>query len=176
MTGSLVAFKERILASVRSCRMFTMNYPLLIDHILREAKLFMSMLAALVNGEDITGPEGMIQQEVFWNRIMAEHSKFIAGLLDPSEDTFFYTARSFDKEFDTLTAEAQQATMQTIDIGQLTAESRDATKRLRDFKAAGTKGLLECKIQSVIIPLLGDHVLREASHYLCILGMCDANF
>ncbi|MEN6317078.1 MAG: DUF2935 domain-containing protein, partial [Clostridiaceae bacterium] len=28
---------------------------------------------------------------------------------------------------------------------------------------------LECKVKSIIIPLLGDHVIREASHYLRLL-------
>lgn len=58
----------------------------------------------------------------------------------------------------------------TIDRATSTAESIKATERLRDFKAAGAEGLLECKIKSIIIPLLTDHVLREATHYLCALG------
>ena len=40
---------------------------------------------------------------------------------------------------------------------------------LRDFKAAGAKGIQECKIRSVILPLLADHVLREANHYIRLL-------
>jgi len=103
---------------------------------------------------------------------MAEHAKFIAGLLDPSEEALIETARMFGREFDELTAMARQATMHTLDISSVTAESREKTARLRDFKEAGTKGLLECRIQSIIIPLLGDHVLREANHFLCIMGIC----
>ncbi len=34
----------------------------------------------------------------------------------------------------------------------------------------GTEGLLNCKIKSIILPLLGDHVLREANHYLRLLN------
>ena len=59
-----------------------------------------------------------------------------------------------------------------MNIAGITQDSIRETERLRDFKAAGTQGLLECKIQSIIIPLLGDHVLREANHYLCLMGMC----
>lgn len=84
MTASLAEFKSKLLANVRSCRMFTFNYPLLIEHILREARMFMSMLVSLVNRKDIMTPEELINQEFFWNRQMAEHAKFIAGLLDPS--------------------------------------------------------------------------------------------
>jgi len=96
----------------------------------------------------------------------------LAGLLDPSEEALIETARMLGKEFDALTAEAEQAGRQAEDIAGITADSRQETVKLRDFKAAGTKGILECKIQSIIIPLLGDHVLREANHYLCILGIC----
>ena len=172
LTAELAGFKERLLADVRSCKMFTVNYPLLIDHILREAHFFMNMLVLLVRRESMNTPEDLINQEVFWNRIMAEHSKFIAGLLDPSEETLIDSARMFGREFDGLTAQAAEATRQTMDIAKVTVDSRQATMRLRDFKDAGAKGLVECKIQSIILPLLGDHVLREANHYLCVLGVC----
>ena len=169
-TAALAEFKSKILADVRSCEMFTFNYPLLIEHILREARFFMTLLVMLVNGEDIMNPADLINKEVFWNRIMAEHSKFIAGLLDPSEETLIDSARMFGKTFDELTAEAVEATKQTMEIARVTDESIAETEKLRDFKSAGTGGILNCKIQSIIVPLLGDHVLREANHYLYILG------
>jgi hypothetical protein len=172
LTAELAIFKEQLLGSVRSCMMFTANYPLLIEHILREAKHFMNMLVMLVHRESINKPEDLLNQELFWNRQMAEHAKFIAGLLDPSEEALIETARMFGSEFDALTAEAEQAAKQTMEIAGVTADSRQRTERLRDFKATGTKGILECKIQSIMVPLLGDHVLREANHYLCIMGMC----
>ena len=40
------------------------------------------------------------------------------------------------------------------------------TQKSRDFKRAGVQGIETCKIQSIILPLLADHVLREANHYL----------
>lgn len=173
LTTELATFKGQLLQNVRSCNMFTVNYPLLIEHILREARHFMEMLVNLVRRESITRHEDLLNQEVFWNRQMAEHAKFIAGMLDPSEETLIEAARMFGREFDVLTAEAEKATRHTMDIAGITTDSRQGTERLRDFKATGTKGILECKIQSIIIPLLGDHVLREANHYLCIMGMCQ---
>jgi len=102
---------------------------------------------------------------------MAEHAKFIRGLLDPSEEELFYTADRFGREFDRLTDEAKEAMDKCAptDYMRVTDESLRATKNIRDFKAQGTEGLLECKIKSIIIPLLGDHVLREANHYLKLL-------
>lgn len=85
LTNSLIEFKAKILSNVLSCRMFTLNYPLLIDHIMREAKLYVSLLQKLQRMEDMNLEKEAYQQESFWNRIMAEHSKFIRGLLDPTE-------------------------------------------------------------------------------------------
>ncbi|MGI6278985.1 MAG: DUF2935 domain-containing protein, partial [Acutalibacteraceae bacterium] len=172
LTAELAMFKEELLSDVRSCKMLTFNYPLLIEHIIREARHFMNMLVMLVRREGMDSPEDLIKQEVFWNRQMAEHAKFIAGLLDPSEAALIETARMFGRQFDELTVEAAQAERRSLDISDVTNSSLQETERLRDFKSAGTKGLLECKIQSIIIPLLADHVLREANHYLCTLGMC----
>lgn len=42
--------------------------------------------------------------------------------------------------------------------------------KLRDFKEEATKGILGCKIKSVILPLLADHVVREANHYIRLLN------
>ena len=39
---------------------------------------------------------------------MAEHAKFIRGLLDPSEEELFNSADCFGKQFDQLTCEAKK--------------------------------------------------------------------
>lgn len=43
------------------------------------------------------------------------------------------------------------------------------TEKFRDFKRSGLEGITGCKIRSLILPLLADHVLREANHYLRLL-------
>jgi hypothetical protein len=147
------------------------NYPLLIDHILREARLYLQMIQRLQNGNGLNLEEDALEQEVFWNRIMAEHSKFIRGLLDPTEDELIVTANNFGNEFDQLTAEAIAAMDRSASSRQVTEESLTSTEAIRDFKAQGTQGLIECKVKSIIIPLLGDHTLREANHFLRLLKM-----
>lgn len=169
MITALIQFKTVILSNVLSCKMFTVNYPLLIDHIMREAKLYLQTVQRLQGREDVNVLREAYEQEAFWNRIMAEHSKFIRGLLDPTEDELIQTANNFGKEFDQLTNEAKLAMEKTLPISKVTKDSLDATEKLRVFKTQGAKGILECKIKSIIIPLLGDHVIREASHYLRLL-------
>lgn len=169
LTNALIRFKARILNDVLACRLFTVNYPLLIDHIMREAQFFVMMITRLQNRESINTVEDLAQQEAFWNRIMAEHAKFIRGLLDPTENELINKANNFGNEFDELTKKAIAATEQTALLSGVTNESLKAVKEIKGFKTAGTKGLIDCKIRSIIVPLLGDHVLREANHYLRIL-------
>ncbi|EPR13418.1 DUF2935 domain-containing protein [Ruminiclostridium papyrosolvens] len=172
-TAALIKFKTNIISNVLSCKMFTFNYPLLIIHITREAELYLLQLRRLQNREEISLEREAYQQEFFWNRQMAEHAKFIRGLLDPTENNLINQANNFGNEFDQLTAEAKAAIDTTAPLAKVTEESLKATEDLRNFKAQGTQGILSCKIRSIIIPLLGDHVLREANHYLRLLKMFE---
>ncbi|OAA92405.1 DUF2935 domain-containing protein [Clostridium ljungdahlii] len=169
LTRALAQFKAKLLSDVVSCRIFTTNYPLLIDHILREAKFYFHLVRKLQSHEDVNLEREAYEQEAFWNRIMAEHSKFIRGLLDPTEGELIKTANNFGNEFDKLTEEAREAMDKALPISKVTDSSLKATIEISKFKAQGTEGLVECKIKSIIIPLLGDHTLREANHYLRLL-------
>ena len=171
LTNALIQFKARVLNDVLACKLFTVNYPLLIDHIMREARFFVIMITRIQNRQSIGTAEDLQEQEVFWNRIMAEHSKFIRGLLDPTENDLINQANAFGNEFDKLTQKAAEAAEQTALLAGVTQESLKAVNELKDFKAAGTKGMLECKVKSITVPLLGDHVLREANHFMRILQL-----
>lgn len=171
LVSGLVQLKTIILSNVLSCKMFTFNYPLLIEHILREARLYLLTMQRLQNREEINTEKEAYELEFFWNRQMAEHAKFIRGLLDPTENTLLSKANDFGNEFDQLTVEAKAAIDMTVPLEKVTDDSLKATQELRDFKAQGTQGILSCKVKSIIIPLLGDHVLREANHYLRLLRM-----
>lgn len=166
LVEGLIDFKENILEEVGNGRLFNANYPLLIKHIIREAKLYHATIKELMNNRSITY-KSLRETEEFWNRIMMEHALFIRGLLDPSEEELIDTADEFAKEYKKL---LELASMQDCRVmNDLTKKSLEETLKYRDFKAAGTEGILDCKIASVILPLLADHVLREANHYIRIL-------
>lgn len=159
----LIEFKETILKRVLKCELFTLNYPLLIDHILREAKLYQSYVEILEREGDLSECS-MKDNECFWNQIMMEHAQFIRGLLDPCETELFRTADNFAREYGRLLESSRNAAQKTQ-----AADSLAQTVRFRDFKASGVQGIQQCKIRSIILPLLADHVLREANHYLRLL-------
>ncbi len=160
----LICFKETILKKVLCGDMFTMNYPLLIEHIIREAKLYRKYIETLEEDGGLT-EQSMKEVECFWNQIMMEHAMFIRGLLDPSEEELFNTADDFAEKYSALLSKCRGTYDRT-----LTASSKEITEKFRDFKSAGTQGIEQHKIRSVILPLLADHVLREANHYLRLLN------
>ncbi len=167
LLDGLIDLKERILSEMLSCKLFTANYPLLIEHILREAKLYRSYVYDIENDRDIDEKD-IKETELFWDQIMMEHSLFIRGLLDPSEDQLINTSDKFAKEFCELIEKAKN--MNNATIQSVRDETLMETIKLRDFKKAGTEGIEGCKIRSIILPLLADHVLREANHYIRLLN------
>lgn len=166
LLNGLIRFKENLLRQMKECRIFNANYPLLVQHILREAKLYRDLLQHVMQNGRIA-KERLYDIEAFWNQIMMEHALFIRGLLDPTEEELIETAGSFAAEYKELLTMAKQQDCRAC--RGLHGESLEETLKYREFKTAGTEGILDCKIDSVILPLLADHVLREANHYIRLL-------
>ncbi|HEX9062661.1 MAG TPA: DUF2935 domain-containing protein [Clostridia bacterium] len=164
--------QKMLINNVLSCKMFANMYPLMMEHVTREAEHYLGHLQTLERRQSlIGGPRTAARGEIFWNNIMAEHAKFIRGLLDPKEERLIQKANRFAGEFDELVRAARAAYDRLELLPQVTRRSMAATKSIRDFKEQGTLGIIECKIRSIILPLLSDHVLREANHYLKELRM-----
>lgn len=164
--NGLISFKEQVLREMLACRLYTTNYPLLIEHILREAKLYRQTITELERRGRIFVPD-LKNLEIFWNQIMMEHAQFIRGLLDPTECELIETANTFAGDYCELLEEAKEQDRKAMNA--LTAKTLEITKQYQQFKTAGTQGITGCEIRSIILPLLADHVLREANHYLRIL-------
>lgn len=170
LLNGLIIFKENILKEMDNGRLFTFNYPLLVEHILREAKLYRSTISDLMSNPQ-RSYKSLLGTEDFWNQIMMEHALFIRGLLVPSEEELVKMAQDFAMDYRKLINTAQE--QHSLVAFNTTEKSLNKTLEYRDFKAAGTKGILNCEIDSIIIPLLADHVLREANHYIRILKCSD---
>lgn len=135
-----------------------------MEHITREAVYYLETLRALQ--ENRLPRRSLCDELNFWNNIMGEHAEFIDGLLDPTEKKLKEAAANFGKKFEELVEECMKS-----GESQILQKSLKATEAIQDYKTAATTGLLECQIRSIIVPLLGDHVLREANHFLRILKL-----
>lgn len=167
---NFISFKNDILNKVLSCKMYTTNYPLLITHIMNEAKMYYDLLQKIENKE-VLSRNYLYEQEVFWNNIMKEHAEFIRGLLDPSEENLILTADQYAEEYKKIIK-----SYNSNNFMYLTKFSLNTTVNFRDFKIKGEEGILNCKVKSIILPLLADHVLREANHFIRILRMPSLNY
>lgn len=159
---NLIDFKQEILSNVISCKLYTTNYPLLITHIMNVAKMYHDLLSRVEKKEPFT-EQYMYQQELFWNNIMKEHAEFIRGLLDPSEQELMEKANQFAQEYELIIQNYHKNPI------YFSNASFQETKDFRNFKITGEEGILTCKIKSIIIPLLADHVVREANHFIRLL-------
>lgn len=166
LLDKLIIFKENMVCEVKRGSLFTLNYPLLIEHMIREAKLYRSTLKKL-NNQTCSDYKDLLKTENFWNQIMMEHALFIRGLLDPSEEALIMTADDFACDFKKLLEMAKEQDCESMNM--LTQESLAETLQIKEFKTAGIDGILNCKISSILLPLLADHVLREANHYIRLL-------
>ena len=175
------AYKRKVLDLTLHCRIRSNNYPLLIDHVSREAAYFANRLQELNEGRLKPLPEAIIKENVFFLKIMADHAKFIGHLLDPSERKLVEQAREFSHDFDQLVFQAvdldsmrpQSETAPLLD--QFLDQNRVSVASLRDFKKTARELIEACKIKSNIHPLLADHTFREAERFLHIIDQFDAS-
>ncbi|MDQ0198749.1 DUF2935 domain-containing protein [Neobacillus ginsengisoli] len=173
-------FKRNLLILIINCKVMGFNFPLLVDHTAREAEYFMRTLKKF--NEGILDPiqDAIIKENVFWLKIMMEHSRFIASLLDQSERNLVRTALKFGDDFEVLLNQARDVESMLYKkkptypiIGKLNKDSENATHELRNFKQAGLDFIKNCQIKNVIDPLLADHVVREADHFLQMVHVLE---
>ncbi|WP_150271477.1 DUF2935 domain-containing protein [Paenibacillus tepidiphilus] len=173
-------FKRKVLGLILQCKLPGQNnFPLLVDHVSREANYFRNRLEELNNGTLEPLHDAIIDENVFFLKIMADHAKFISHLLDPSERKLVEQAREFSHDFDMLLFQAidlssMRPQSQTVPLlSQFVDENKVSVESLRDFKRTARDLIAECRIKSIIHPLLADHVYREAEHFLFILDMFE---
>lgn len=178
---SIWSYKRKVLGLTLRCEIRTNNFPLLVDHISREAAYFANRLKELNEGTLAPKPEAIIEENVFFLKIMADHAKFIGHLLDPSERKLVEQAREFSHDFD-------QLVFQAVDLGSMRPQSETkpilsqflnqnkvSVATLRDFKKTARELIEACRIKSNIHPLLADHTFREAERFLEIIDLFEAS-
>ncbi|MGM7634417.1 DUF2935 domain-containing protein [Bacillus sp. Hm123] len=173
-------FKRNLLLMIINCKVSGFNFPLLVDHIAREAEYFIRTLQKFNQGILDPIQDAIISENVFWLRIMMEHSRFIASLLDQSERKLVKTAREFADDFEVLLNQARDVESMLFNkeptypiIGKMNKDSENAATEIRNFKVAGLELIKTCQIKSVIDPLLADHVVREANHFLAMVRVLE---
>ncbi|OMP66149.1 DUF2935 domain-containing protein [Domibacillus epiphyticus] len=180
LTRAFRNFKRNVLLLIINCKISGFNLPLLVDHVAREAEYFVRTLRKFNKGILDSIQDAIIQENVFWLKIMMEHSRFMSHLLDPSERNLVKKAAEFGDNFEVLLNQARDVESMLSHkkpaypiIGKLNKESENATMELLEFKKAGLDMIKACQIKHIIDPLLADHVVREAEHFLYLVSVLE---
>lgn len=175
LTHKIALFKQKVLEEVMG-KLRGFNLPLLIEHVRREALYFLKTLKQIQNRRQHPVADDIVDENIFFLQIMAEHSKFIAHLLDPTEELLIRQAQDFGKTFDLLLYQARN-----LDFGSPSSDLvrnqltiyKGAALELRTFKEQATKLIETCQVKSIIDPKLASHVTREAAKFLSIIDKLE---
>ncbi|MFZ5647430.1 MAG: DUF2935 domain-containing protein [Bacillota bacterium] len=120
----------------------------------------------------VGGPQftAALDEMNFWVQVMAEHSKFIRGGMDPTEERIIRAADAFAVRFDRLLAQVRATSpADAARINVLVDTSIAETVALRDFKARLAQMIGSCSVTSELPAALLDHIRREADFFLTML-------
>jgi len=173
-------YKRELLRLALTCSLGGWNFPLFLDHVVREAEYVLRLFAGIQPGVPAFRDMYKTQETVFWIRLMEDHTDFIGHLLDPSERGLIGTVEDYSSEFDRLYLQGRDFVSMLRSrpgtapaFARFVQDSRVATLRLRDFKKALHKMIVECKVLSVIPAMLAEHIRKEADHFLMVLALVE---
>lgn len=188
--ADLINYQRQLTKLAVQCQLKGCLFPLLLDHITREAMHFLRVLMYGPEGHgpgmgddmppmEVMGDQDMrlwrfLHRMMFWLRLMKDHAQFIAHLLDPSENQLIRVAQDFVRDFAMLLATtwdfASMASSRPESfpaVARLIDNVTEKTTAFRDFTRAAYDLLKQCKVLSIIEnPLLADHLTREADKFL----------
>lgn len=104
--AEFLRFKRHLLQQVLLCKLIGNNPPLFLDHMAREAEYVLALFGKIKECHSKNYHLSKARENVFWLRIMADHTKFIEGHIDPSERIIMNMVRDFSTEFDNLFLQA----------------------------------------------------------------------
>jgi len=158
-----------------SGKLRSLVWPLFFEHTQREAERWVRRLETLAKGNSEFERSEVVD---FWTKIMDEHARFVAHLLDPDEYELIEKVRNTSNVFrqfhekdeimGTMTASVREPG--TV-IGSLRQNPEvdavlSAAETILDFKTKAVRDIEKARIKSIIDPRLADHVRREALKFV----------
>lgn len=176
LVRKLILYKQKVMDDVLIGTVRGFNFPLLLDHVRREAMYFLKTLQRINSRIERPVDDDIVEENVFFLQIMADHAKFIAHLLDPTEKELIRLATAFGQEFDVLVSQARNLHFEPISKDTLRTQLtvfKGSTLHLRSFKEQAAKLVRMAQIRSIIDPRLASHVTREATKFLSIMDKLE---
>lgn len=170
---NFVNFKEYLLKRLMSCQLGTSLPPTFYNHMINEAMEFYKTLMRIRQNAPVNPVAENINLHLVWLPDAAGHAATIANDLDPVEKLLIKEANKFEKCFNNLTLKADELCKMLartgLSDGVLKQLNEEVKKLLTEFICYLDKIRklnAECKILSVLKPLIPDHMKREETYYL----------
>jgi hypothetical protein len=148
-------------------------WPLFFDHTRHEAERWAARLEQVGRGTTEFDRDEVVP---FWTKIMDEHARFVAHLLDPEEYELIEQAMKASRVFASLTpghsgafkaiAKAPGTVIKALVQNPELDEVLSAAELILDFKTKAARDIEAARIRSIIDPRLADHVRREALKFV----------
>lgn len=169
LTEDFAAYKEKIRDRQLTCRVHINQPPTFTQHMINEAEEFLAVLEEQVGA----GLQELMAQHLLWLPDASGHAAFIAAGLDPREAQLVETAMDYKRAFDHLYLRAdeidsmlgQSPTMLDV-VARLNDNIIEQVEAFQEFLLYLRDQMRQCRILTFLIPLVPDHMAREAQYYL----------
>lgn len=164
-TSALVTFTTQLLEDSLRGKIFMHIYPQIVEHSLKEDRFYLNILQKLQKLAQMDTTHDILNLIITGNDNMAEHARFVRGLLDPSEVPLFNLCQRFNKEFEDLTYQSRSLLGNIDLLPEIVSKTHKAAGRISIVVKNGVISVLNCQTKSIVIPLFADHIFRETNHY-----------
>ena len=168
----MIEFKTMVLNKIIECKISFNLHPSLISHMINEAHEFYRHLYNAISNKSQTIEELFILHQT-WLKDASGHASAIICNLDPNEFIYIKEGRKFQKGFDNLfiqSIEYKQILERTGEKQNMIIEFHEQIKQniyeFIDYLEKIKTKRLECKLLSILEPLILDHMIREEKYYL----------
>lgn len=169
LTEDFIAYKQKILDRQLTCSVHINQPPTFTQHMINETE----ELLAVLNGQVGTGPEELMAQHLLWLPDASGHAAFIASGLDSREAHLVATAMEYKQTFDHLYLRADEVNSMLGEspvmldvVVRLNDNIIEQVEAFQEFLLYLRDQMRRCRILTYLVPLVPDHMAREAQYYL----------
>lgn len=159
--NNFVNYKEKILDKLIKGNLYMNCTQSFIQHMINEARMYQRLLTRIEVNKNIT--TSLLEQELFWNESMKEHTIFIKERLDLTEINNLKEIEELSNSYEDILDKY------SYDEELLFSNSKTIQNKLKEYLLRLEEELIDNKVKISILPIMIDHYIRELNYYNKIL-------
>lgn len=159
--NNFVNYKEKILDKLIKGNLYMNCTQSFIQHMINEARMYQRLLTRIEVNKNIT--TSLLEQELFWNESMKEHTIFIKERLDLTEINNLKEIEELSNSYEDILDKY------SYDEELLFSNSKIIQNKLKEYLLRLEEEIIDNKVKISILPIMIDHYIRELNYYNKIL-------